>query len=66
MIIFYQKRVDIVSPLDKALWTSLFFFLISQLADIQYFDGKISTVMWIFMAALKNIIENSKSPSLKS
>ena len=64
-IIFFQKRLDIISPLDKALWTSLFFFLISQLADIQYFDGKISTVMWIFMAALKKIIENNNNTIFK-
>ena len=64
-IIFFQKRLDIISPIDKALWTSLFFFLISQLADIQYFDGKISTVMWILMAALKKIIESSNKPILK-
>ena len=65
-IIFLQKRLDIISQIDKALWTSLFFFLISQLADIQYFDGKISTIMWIFMAALKKIIESSNKPILKS
>ncbi len=65
-IIFLQKRLDIISPIDKALWTSLFFFLISQLADIQYFDGKISTVMWIFMAALKKIIDISDKPILES
>ena len=64
-IIFIQKRLDITSPIDMALWTSLFFFLISQLADIQYFDGKISTVMWILLAALKKIIDNSKQPILK-
>ena len=65
-IIFIQKRLDIISPIDKALWTSLFFFFISQLADIQYFDGKISTIMWIFLAALKKIIESSNKPILKS
>ncbi len=64
-IIFIQKRLDIISPIDKALWTSLFFFLISQLADIQYFDGKISTIMWVFMAALKKIIDSNK-PILKN
>mgnify|MGYP001437467945 CR=1 FL=1 len=64
-IIFFQERLDIISPIDKALWTSLFFFLISQLADIQYFDGKISIVMWILMAALKKIIESSNKQILK-
>ena len=45
-----------ISYIDKAFWTALFFFLISQLADIQYFDGKISLITWILMAGLKNII----------
>ncbi len=65
-IIFLQKRLDIISPIDKAIWTSLFFFLISQLADIQYFDGKISTIMWILMAALKKIIDSSNKKFLKN
>ncbi len=65
-VIFLQKRLDIISPIDKAIWTSLFFFLISQLADIQYFDGKISTVMWIFLAALKKIINSSNNSILES
>ncbi len=64
-IIFSKKKPNIISPFDKALWASLFFFLISQLADIQYFDGKISTVMWILMAALKKIIESNDKPILK-
>ncbi len=42
---------------EKALWTSLFFFLISQLVDIQYFDGKISIIAWVLIASLKNIID---------
>ena len=65
-IIFFQKKHVEVSPFDKALWASLFFFLISQLADIQYFDGKISTVMWVLMAALKKIIEGNNKQILKT
>ena len=44
------------SYIDKSLWTAIFFFLISQLADVQYFDGRISLVTWILIAGLKNII----------
>ena len=54
--IFFNKLMFNVSYIDKAFWTALFFFLISQLADIQYFDGKISLITWILMAGLKNII----------
>ena len=54
-IFFSELRIDI-SYIDKAFWTALFFFLISQLADVQYFDGKISLVTWILIGCLKNII----------
>ena len=64
--IFIPKEVFNISLFDRAFWAALFSFLISQLADIQYFDGKISTIMWIFMAALKKIIESSNKPILKS
>ncbi len=48
-------KIDFIY-IDKAFWTALFFFLISQLADVQYFDGKISLIAWILIAGLKNII----------
>ena len=54
--IFFSKiRIDF-NYIDRAFWTSFFFFLISQIADVQYFDGKISVIAWILMAGLKNII----------
>ena len=40
--IFVKQRLNNISLYDRSFWTALFFFLISQLADIQYFDGKIS------------------------
>ena len=43
---------------DKAWWTSIFVFLISQSVDVQYFDGRISIVFWILLAGLKAIIED--------
>ena len=54
--IFFSKKITDISYIDKAFWTALFFFFISQLSDVQYFDGKISLVTWILMAGLKNII----------
>ena len=48
-------KID-TSYIDRAFWTALFFFLVSQMADVQYFDGKISLITWILMAGLKNII----------
>ena len=54
--IFSNKIKNDVNYIDRAFWTALFFFLISQLADVQYFDGKISLITWILIAGLKNII----------
>ena len=54
--IFSNNIIIDNSYIDRAFWTALFFFLISQLSDIQYFDGKISLITWILIAGLKNII----------
>jgi len=62
--IFNNKRLNDLSLYDRAFWTALFFFIISQLADIQYFDGKISLIVWILIAALKNIIEENNNKAL--
>lgn len=60
--IFLNSRVYKISLYDRAFWASLFFFSISQLVDIQYFDGKISVITWILIAGLKNIIvENNNT-----
>ena len=43
---------------EKAWWTSIFIFLISQSVDVQYFDGRISIVFWILLAGLKTMIDD--------
>tara|TARA_B100000900_G_scaffold411917_1_gene432585 strand:- start:13 stop:1329 length:1317 start_codon:yes stop_codon:yes gene_type:complete len=59
--IFINQKVSNLKLFDRAIWSALFFFLLSQLADIQYFDGKISLITWILIASLKLIIlENGK------
>ena len=62
--IFSNKMKIDVPYIDRAFWTALFFFLISQLADVQYFDGKISLITWILIAGLKNIILNKDYKTL--
>ena len=54
--LFSRKIKNDVNYIDRAFWTALFFFLVSQLADVQYFEGRISLITWILMAGLKNII----------
>ena len=41
---------------DKAWIVSLFVLISSQLVDIQYFDGRISILVWILLSGTKNII----------
>ena len=52
--IFKGSKNNII---DKALWTASFIFLLSQMIDIQYFDGRISLIFWLFLASLKCIAE---------
>ena len=52
--IFKGSKNNII---DKALWTASFVFLLSQMIDIQYFDGRISLIFWLFLASLKCIAQ---------
>ena len=40
---------------EKAWVISIFLILISQMVDVQYFDGRISIVFWILLAGARNI-----------
>tara|TARA_B100000212_G_scaffold317287_1_gene272846 strand:- start:48184 stop:49497 length:1314 start_codon:yes stop_codon:yes gene_type:complete len=66
LIIFLRNsKLDDNDFIDRAYWSSIFFFFISQLADIQYFDGKISIIVWCLLAGVKNIIEEYNQNLLK-
>ena len=56
----YPKDQEYINLYDRAIWASIFFFLVSQLVDVQYFDGKMSTLAWILLACLKNIIDEKE------
>ena len=57
-IIFINKtQNDQYLPYEKAWWVSAFLFILSQLFDVQYFDGRISIVFWVLLAGLKTITE---------
>ncbi len=53
--IFLKSANNRFNYFDRAWWSAAFFFLISQLVDIQYFDGKIAILFWILMAGLRNL-----------
>ena len=61
ILIFSFKKIFIstnnLNFFERAWWASISFFLISQLFDAQYFEGKISIVFWILLAGLKNILD---------
>ncbi len=57
--IFLNIKNTNISFLDRSFWAALFFFHISQLFDIQYFDGRISITSWILLSGLKSIIEET-------
>ena len=44
---------------DKAWIVSLFVLISSQLVDVQYFDGRISILVWILLSGTKNIITDT-------
>ncbi len=41
--------------IERSLVTSLIIILMMHMVDIQYFDGRISLIIWILIAAIKNI-----------
>ena len=45
---------------DRAWITSLILLAFSHCVDIQYFDGRISIVLWILLSGSKNILEETK------
>ena len=48
----------IISIFDKSWVTSLIVLLTSQMVDIQYFDGRISIILWILLiSGSSNIID---------
>ena len=39
---------------ERAWWISTFTLLLSQMFDVQYFDGRISIILWILLTGLKS------------
>lgn len=50
-----NRKKNLISIFDKALVTSLLVLLMSQMVDIQYFDGRIAAISWVILAGAKNI-----------
>ena len=54
----YRKKETNIK--DRAFFVAILIFLLSQLVDIQYFDGRISLVFWLLLASLKSINDENK------
>ena len=44
---------------EKAWWTSIFMFCVTQLFDVQYFDARRSIIAWILLCGLKVMIDEA-------
>ena len=55
-----------ISNYDKAWIISFLILFISQMVDVQYFDGRVSLVGWLLLAGIKCLIEEiNKEVTLK-
>lgn len=60
--IFFEKSINKKDNFyKKAFWVSMFFFLLSQNVDVQYFEGRIIVISWLFLSLLRNIIKENKN-----
>ena len=53
-----DKYENLIS--DKTWQTSLLIFFVLHLFDTTYFDGRISMIFWILLAANRCIIKNNR------
>ena len=54
--LFEKNRKD--SPIYDQAWISALVILVaSQMVDVQYFDGRISIIMWVLLSGSQNILE---------
>ena len=54
--IYFDKKYSSEILSERAWITSLTIIVISQLVDIQYFDGRISIISWIFLSGMRCIL----------
>ena len=58
--IFLDNDYKISNSIFEKSWIiSLIILLISQMVDVQYFDGRISIVFWVLLAGLRAIIHEN-------
>lgn len=63
--IFFLRNQKEFMIFDKSWITALIILLISQMVDVQYFDGRISIILWILLSGTKNIYEDRSITGFK-
>ena len=58
--LYIRENSKEINYFERAWWASCFIFFLTQLLDVQYFDGRISLFAWILLAGIKNILEGEK------
>ena len=58
--IVFIKNKNAESVIDKALVTSFLIIMTSHIADVTYYEGRVSLLIWILMAGLKCILDEDK------
>ena len=49
--------------LNKTWWSSAVLLLVSQMVDLQYYDGRVSMTLWLLLSGLLSIMQD-KDPAL--
>lgn len=70
IIVYLSAKKSFLTPnritiFDKSWITSLIVLLTSQMLDIQYFDGRISIVLWLLISGSSNIINENNNKNGK-
>ena len=54
-------RQSLNNFLNKAWWSSAVLLLVSQMVDLQYYDGRVSMTLWLLLSGLLSIIQDKGS-----
>ena len=60
-IAVFRDKNAFSTLISKSLFASSFVIVIIHLSDVTYYEGKISILIWILLASLKCILEESKA-----
>ena len=56
-------RQSLNNFLNKTWWSSAVLLLVSQMVDLQYYDGRVSMTLWLLLSGLLSIMQD-KDPAL--